>query len=368
MKKSLRNLVLLLLVSPFLMQCATQTEVEELRYQLRIVNKKIDDMRSTTVGQLQKGQAATTGQLDQLEQEILTLKNQLDDTYHINQRLSEQNKELETAISTVAQEEATKREQAMKRLEELEREKEAKLAEINQQLQQQQENVKAIQEARLKEAERKALEAALAAEMARSKTVAASNEVRGSGPIRLAAEQKKSVRDVTAEAPQPAADPVSPSPQPTAPPPVVEETAQQAAPAVAPPPPAAAAPPVVADPLQDAYSRAKQLFDSGKYGDALVLFEQVASEGAGDEAIEGRFMTGEALFNMKEYDKAIMQYQKIISQYPSHNLSPAAMLQQGIAFENLADKDTAKVIYRKLLSRHSATPEASQAEERLGKL
>jgi TolA-binding protein len=366
MKKSLRNLVLLLLVAPFLIQCATQTEVEELRYQLRIVNKKIDDMRSTTVGQLQKGQAATTGQLDQLEQEILTLKNQLEDTYHINQRLSEQNKELETAISTVAQEEAVKREQALKRLEELEREKEAKLAEINQQLQQQQENVKAIQEARLKEAERKALEAALAAEMARSKTVAASNEVRGSGPIRLAAEQKKSVRDVTAEVPQPAAAPVSPPPPPSAPSPVAQATAQQAAPAAAPPPAAVA--PVVADPLQDAYSRAKQLFDGGKYGDALVLFEQVASEGSGDEAIEGRFMTGEALFNMKEYDKAIMQYQKIISQYPSHNLSPAAMLQQGIAFENLADKDTAKVIYRKLLSRHGAAPEASQAEERLGKL
>jgi len=362
MKKSLRNLLLLLLVAPFLMQCATQTEVEELRYQLRIVNKKIDDMRSTTVGQLQKGQAATTGQLDQLEQEILTLRNQLEDTYHLNQRLSEQNKELETAISTVAQEEAVKREQAMKRLEELEREKEAKLAEIDQQLQQQQENVKAIQEARLKEAERKALEAALAAEMARSKTVAASNEVRGSGPIRLTAEQKKSVRDVTAEAPQPPADQVSPSPQPSAPSTVVEQTAS-----VANPVPAAAAP-VIADPIQDTYSRAKQLFDGGKYGDALVLFEQVASEGSGDEAIEGRFMTGEALFNLKEYDKAIMQYQKIISQYPSHDLSPAAMLQQGIAFENLADKDTAKVIYRKLLSRHGTAPEASQAEERLGKL
>jgi TolA-binding protein len=366
MKKSLRNLLLLLLVAPFLMQCATQTEVEELRYQLRIVNKKIDDMRSTTVGQLQKGQAATTGQLDQLEQEILTLRNQLEDTYHLNQRLSEQNKELETAISTVAQEEAVKREQAMKRLEELEREKEAKLAEIDQQLQQQQENVKAIQEARLKEAERKAQEAALAAEMARSKTVAASNEVRGSGPIRLTAEQKKSVRDLPAEAPQPSAAPVSPSPQPSSPSPAVEETAQQAAPAAEPPPAVVA--PVVADPLQDAYSRAKLLFDGGKYGDALVLFEQVASEGTGDEAIEGRFMTGEALFNMKEYDKAIMQYQKIISQYPSHDLSPAAMLQQGIAFENLADKDTAKVIYRKLLSRHGAAPEASQAEERLGKL
>jgi TolA-binding protein len=79
-------------------------------------------------------------------------------------------------------------------------------------------------------------------------------------------------------------------------------------------------------------------------------------------------MMGESLFQLKEYDKAIMQYKNIISQHSDHAKSPAAMLKQGMAFEKLADKDTAKVIYKKLLKKHSSSPEAATAQERLGKL
>lgn len=79
-------------------------------------------------------------------------------------------------------------------------------------------------------------------------------------------------------------------------------------------------------------------------------------------------MMGECLFNQKEYDKAIMQYQKIISQHSNHAKAPSAMLKQGMAFEKLADRDTAKVIYKKLLKKHGTSPEASAAQEKLGKL
>jgi TolA-binding protein len=39
-----------------------------------------------------------------------------------------------------------------------------------------------------------------------------------------------------------------------------------------------------------------------------------------------------------------------------------------MAFEKLADKDTAKVIYKKLLKKHGSSPEAATAQERLSKL
>ncbi|MFW2366994.1 MAG: tetratricopeptide repeat protein, partial [Desulforhopalus sp.] len=70
----------------------------------------------------------------------------------------------------------------------------------------------------------------------------------------------------------------------------------------------------------------------------------------------------------KEYDKAIMQYQKIISQHGNDAKAPQAMLKQGMAFEKLADKDTAKVIYKKLLKKHGSSPEAATARENLDKL
>ena len=77
---------------------------------------------------------------------------------------------------------------------------------------------------------------------------------------------------------------------------------------------------------------------------------------------------GESLYMQKEYDKAIMQYQKIISQHSSDPKASAAMLKQAMAFEKLADKDTAKVIYKKLLKKHGGSPEAATAKANLEKL
>ena len=99
MKKTLLNFFLLASVTPFLIQCAAQTDVDDLRYQLRIVNKKLEDLKADTVDQLQKRQAAASGQVDQVELDILQLKSQLEETNHLNQRLKEQNKELEATIS-----------------------------------------------------------------------------------------------------------------------------------------------------------------------------------------------------------------------------------------------------------------------------
>ena len=196
MKKFVINLLFIVAIVPFLVQCASQNDVEELRYQLRIVNKKLEDMKSTTVP-LQKRQAATSGQMDQLEKEVLELKGQLDETHYLNQKLKEQNKELETSISNVSKEEAAKREEAIRRFEDAQREKEAKLAE---KLNQQQESVKAIQEARLKEAERKAKETALMAELAKKKAQTANSAGQSEGDSNkqsTSADKKKEKKDVS---------------------------------------------------------------------------------------------------------------------------------------------------------------------------
>lgn len=354
---------------PFLVQCASQSDVAELRYQMRIVNKKIEDMKSSTVDPLQKRQAAATGQMEQLEKEILELRNQLEDTSHLNQRLKEQNKDLQESISNVAQEEASKREEALRRLEELQREKETQLAELNNKLNAQQESVKAIQEARLKDAERKAKEAALNAELAKKKT----QSIKPGAPT----EDKTSAHIQSEKKKTKAAS--TPGQETTKTPPVSD---------------AAATPEKSSQPAQDApatavasatsekaeskqaeskqadsnFKKAQKLYEKNSYAEALPLFEQVAADSSSGEGVDARYMMGECLFNQKEYDKAIMQYQKIISQHSGHAKAPAAMLKQGMAFEKLADKETAKVIYKKLLKKHANAPEAAKAQENLGKL
>ncbi len=361
MKKTVINFLLLVAATPFLVQCASQADVDQLRYQLRVVNKKIEDMRSTTVGQLQKRQAVASGQVDQVEQDILQLKNQLEETNHLNQRLKEQNKELEATITNVVQTEATKREEALKQFEESQREKELRLTEnLNEKLRLQEESVKAIQEARIKEAERRAKEASIAAELAKTRAKSANTDLQSAGsPGHIRLEQKKvkltpAVQAALAAPSQPTATPAEQNVQPA----VQEKPA-----AVVP-----VADPIASEPSPDNFSKAQKLYESEKYKEAQQLFEQVAGNTSESKSVDARFMMGECLFEQKEYDKAIMQYQNIISQHAEHARSPAAMLKQGMAFEKLSDKDTAKVIYKKLLKKHGSSPEAAAAQERISKI
>lgn len=361
MKKTVLNYLLLAAATPFLVQCASQADVNQLRYQLLVVNKKIEDMRSTTVGQLQKRQAVASGQVDQVEQDILQLKNQLEETNHLNQRLKEQNKELEATITNVVQTEATKREEALKQFEESQREKELRLTEaLNEKLRLQEESVKAIQQARIKEAERRAKEASIAAELAKTRSKSASTNVQSAAsPSHIRLEQKKVKLTPAVQAAA-----AAPS-QPTAPQP--EQKVQSAA-QEKPASPVPVAAPIASEPAPDNFNKAQRLYESEKYKEAQQLFEQVAGNTSDSKSVDARFMIGECLFEQKEYDKAIMQYQNIISQHAEHTRSPAAMLKQGMAFEKLSDKDTAKVIYKKLLKKHGSSPEAATAQERISKI
>ncbi len=357
MKKTIANTLTALAVLPFLMQCASQSDVEDLRYQLRIVNKKVEDMKTTTVP-LQKKQAAASGQIDQMEKELLEMKGQLEETHHLNQKLKDQNKELEVSISSVGQEEAAKREEALRRFEDSLREKEAKLAE---KLNQQQESVKAIQEARVKEAERKAKETALMADLAKKK--AQTVDTSADQDAKKAAAVKKKDTNEQPASPQPAGpggDAANKQAE--------ASTAKEKPPAPATPSPAK--PPAVpaSEGADSNMKKAMKLFEKNSFAEALPVFEQIAGSSSSNEAVEARYMMGECLFNQKEYDKAIMQYQKIISQSSNHAKAPSAMFKQGMAFENLTDKETAKVIYKKLAKKHGSSPEAAKAQERLKKL
>jgi tol-pal system protein YbgF len=363
MKKSVLKLALLLSATTFLASCASQKDVEDLRYQLRVVNKKIEDMRSETVDPLQKRQAIASGQMDMLEQDILQLKSQLEESYHLNQRLREQNKELGASISSIAQNEASQREEALRKMEEQQRLKEEKLTQLlNQKIREQEDSVKAIQNARIKEAERRAQEASIAAELAKKRSKTASSQVSSNqGTIRnIKASKGKKKYSVVA----PPTTPITAQAQP-------KSTTIR----VAPPQSTVTQPVKTANAVNsqsattvDSYGDAQKLYERKKYSQAYSEFDQIARQSSSAQNVDARYMMGECLFAQKEYDKAIMQYQKIIAQHSSHGKAPAAMLKQAMAFEKLADKDTAKVIYKKVLKKHPNSSEAQTAQDRLDNL
>lgn len=365
MKKSFGQLLVLFTLTPFLVQCASQDEVRTLSYQLRAVNKKLEDMQANTVGDIQKKQANSSGQLTEMQQEILALKSELEATALTNRQLQEQNKELESSIQGMVSKQST--------------ETDTKITQINEQLKQQQDSVASLHEARAKEAERKAQAAAEAAEAAKLKAKTAAMP---QGAAVILAEQKKLVKGKTPPPVKPEtavtqATPTAPSAKakptttasnttPQAPiPAAVVETASTPAPAAK----NETEPAAATDPGDEVFKQAQKKYEAGDYRNAYENYESyLEKHGTGANAVQARYMMGESLYQQKEYDQAILQYQKIISSQPKHAKTPAALLKQAMAFEQLSDKDTAKIIYQKIISSYGSSPEAAQAKSKLGSL
>lgn len=363
MKRILRNAALALAIAPFLSNCASQDEVKRLQYQLHVMNKRLEDMKSTTVGDIQKRQAASSSQIDQLEREILGLKGQLEETTRQNEVLTAKNTNLEQNITDIARVEAEKREEALRQIQLEQQQKEQRIAELNDKIRIQQENLQAIQNARVQEAERRAKEAKLKAEAAKARAQAASTTASRGSVFSISADKKKRVFNtsvspaVTSPQAPTAGDKSSPAPQK-----VVEKPASTTQKKVE---QVQEKTPAKGSPLQ----AGQDLFNQKQYKNAYSEFSKVASGNNDTETVvEASFMMGESLFAQKEYDKAILQYQKIISQHASSPRAASATLKQAMAFELLADKETAKMIYKKIITHYGSSPEAGIAKDKLSKM
>lgn len=336
MKKRYLTPLLLLGLIPLLSSCASQQEVQTLSYHVRSINKKLDDMKVNTVDQMQQRQADSSGTLDQIQKDLLELKGKLEENAHMNRMLQEQNKELQLAVQTLTSQQDLKINNT--------------ITDLNAKIALQNESLVAIQQARVREAERRSRAAAKAADDAMRKAQAAkrarnTSPALSSGVIRIQPLTKKViVNQQTIQSPP----------------------AQKVTAAVA-----VATPTVVKTvaPALDTYSNGQQKYRDGDFKAAYSLFEKSASnKNDKDTAIRSRYMMGECLYKQGEYDQAIIQYQQIISTYPGNPQAAKALLRQGESFEQLSDKETAKIIYKKLTRAYSTSPEADTAQKRLSAL
>ena len=182
MKKRYITSIILLSLVPLLSNCASNTDIENLNYQVRSINKKLDDMKVNTVEQMQQRQASSSGMLDQLQDDILQLKSKLEENAHMNRLLQEQNKEMQLALQNL---ENKQRAQLS-----------TQMAEIDSKLTMQEEAITAIQKARIEDAERRSRAAAKAAEEAMRKAQQASAQqaaIQRSGTPHLSPDSKKVV-------------------------------------------------------------------------------------------------------------------------------------------------------------------------------
>jgi tol-pal system protein YbgF len=134
-------------------------------------------------------------------------------------------------------------------------------------------------------------------------------------------------------------------------------------------PPASAV--VAAKPASDQalYGQAKKAFDDGDDKAARKGFEQlIADYPQSPHADNAQFWIGETYYREKWYEKAILEYQKVIEKYPSGNKAPAALLKQGLSFLNIGETNNARLVLKELVAKHPSTNEAGIAKQKLESL
>jgi tol-pal system protein YbgF len=120
---------------------------------------------------------------------------------------------------------------------------------------------------------------------------------------------------------------------------------------------------------EELYRRAKELFDKGEYENARELFRSFVNQFPNSKVADNaQFWIGEIYYREKWYEKAILEYQKVIENYPNGSKTPGALLKQGFAFLNLDDKANARLILKELVRKFPDSSEADVAKNKLAAL
>jgi len=114
------------------------------------------------------------------------------------------------------------------------------------------------------------------------------------------------------------------------------------------------------------YQSAKQAYDQGDFEAAREGFNKLITKyPTSKNADNAQFWIGEIYYHEKWYEKAILEYQKVIEIYPKGNKVQASLLKQGFAFLNLGDKSNARLILSELIKKYPKSNEAKIADRKL---
>jgi len=120
---------------------------------------------------------------------------------------------------------------------------------------------------------------------------------------------------------------------------------------------------------QTLYQSAKQAFDQGDFNTARENFEKIIAQFPKSEhADNAQFWIGEIYYREKWYEKAILEYQKVVEKYPKGNKVPASLLKQGFSFLNLGDKANARLLLKELVKKYPDSNEGKIARQKLEEL
>ena len=341
MKRAVLFSLVILGFSTLLVQCvATQQDVEYTNVKVRKmdsrvenIDKEIDELKRQTVQNVQTQQAETSDRMDYLQSEIMRLQGDIEENNFFIQQVKEENKDLKKLLLDRIENSEQGSSTEITKLSERLILSEEQLLKSQERLSLVEDELKAIKEARSQEASQRALEAAQRAREAERKARMAAEQKVSSEPREIQPDAFKldvSNQNITESSnDEKEAEKAESMPEmktaTVSPPPAPEPTISTPTPK-----------PAVAPPVSSTYEQGLNLFKQKKFREAYNSFaEYLDKNPSAAEAVNARFYAAESLYEDKDYELAILEFQKVIVEHPKHELAPKAMYKQGVAFEKI---------------------------------
>ncbi len=116
----------------------------------------------------------------------------------------------------------------------------------------------------------------------------------------------------------------------------------------------------------DLYKDAYETLQKGDAEGARRKFEAFLKQYPNTELSDNaQFWIGETYYLKKDYEKAILEYEKAITKYPEGDKVPAALFKQALAFLELGDKTNARTLLKRVIERYPQTDQAEMAKKKL---
>jgi len=146
----------------------------------------------------------------------------------------------------------------------------------------------------------------------------------------------------------------------------VQEPASLQSPSPGTPVPGTVPPPVDETDDKSSYNDAYETFLREDWAAAqkkfLALLDRYPKSDYADNA---QFWIGESFYNQKNYEKAILEYEKVIQNYPQGDKLSSALLKQALAFQAIGRLKEAKIRLRQVIDKAPDSDQAQIAKKKL---
>jgi tol-pal system protein YbgF len=118
------------------------------------------------------------------------------------------------------------------------------------------------------------------------------------------------------------------------------------------------------DPATALYDAGIKAFDNRRYKDAVVSFKDFAATHPNHKlAGNAYFWQGESYFQLKDYARAALAYQEVITKFAGSSKMQSSMLKQGMALYHADKKAAGRERLQDLVKRYPNSPEAGRAKQ-----